>query len=95
MELQLLWSYHTFKTQLASSVLSMLSTYSNAIILQYACLVAADATHVWKYIKPITKESTCTELLHKSSKSKGMEELHQNGPTEYSGMSRTVTMTNW
>ena len=47
------WSYHTFKTQLVSSIFSMLSTYSNAIILQYACLVAADATHVWKYIKPI------------------------------------------
>ena len=30
------------------------ASISNAIILQYACLVAADATHVWKYVKPIS-----------------------------------------
>ena len=41
-----LWSYHTLKMQLASSVLSMRSSFSNAIILQYARLVTVDATHV-------------------------------------------------
>ena len=42
----------------------MLSTFSNAIILQYACLVAADATRVWKYIKPIL----CREMHPRSAK---------------------------
>ena len=31
----------------------MRSTYSIAIILQYACSEAADATLFWKYIKPM------------------------------------------
>ena len=34
------------------------------------------------------------QLLHKSSKQKGMEELHQNGH-EYSDMSRRTTTTNY
>ena len=38
--------YYFFRLQLAASVLSMRSTYSNAIVLQYACFVAADAIHV-------------------------------------------------
>ena len=46
------------KMQLASSIMSMCITYSKTIILQYACLVAADATHVWKYIKPIRRSKT-------------------------------------
>ena len=36
--------YHTFNNQLVSSVLSMHNTYSNTIILQYACLETADVT---------------------------------------------------
>ena len=42
------------KDAVASSVLNTRNTYSNAIILQYACLVATHASHVWKYIKPKT-----------------------------------------
>ena len=58
------WSYHTLKTQLACSVLSMRSTYFNTIILQYACLVAADATHVFKYVKPITHDVRLHGVKH-------------------------------
>ena len=38
-----LWSYLTLKTQLPSVNFSMRITYFSTIILQYACLVTADA----------------------------------------------------